>query len=184
MRKIQVFVCVLALCLAASPSFSGEYPKSQTSQPQALPIEEFTISRKGDLELSCTELFHEAQAMSMVIEDTTQIKNNSEMQSRGISAAGAVGSFLVGTVTGGIGLAVGGLLLDRSVGGREDDADKIQDIAEQRRTFIMGIYTAQECEGDIYAMIEKNHPTTTETEKTIPDIEPAASDAPQKLYND
>lgn len=71
------------------------------------------------------------------------------MQSHGITAAGAIGSFLIGSVTGGVGLAVGGLLLDHNVGKNADQADGIQDVAEQRRTLMMGIFNAKGCEGPL-----------------------------------
>ena len=121
-----------------------------TEQPAAITDpDEFVVSRKNDLMLSCGELRGEVAAMGKIISDTQEVKDVSKMQSRGISAAGAVGSFLVGTVTGGIGLAVGGMMLDHNVSENKDNADELQDIAEQRRTWIKGLYTAQACEGPI-----------------------------------
>jgi hypothetical protein len=169
-----MFACAMASVISPSQAANNAQPETATAQPSA--IEDFTISRKGDLELSCTELYHEAVAMSLIIADTKRIKEQSDMQSRGVSAAGAVGSFLIGSMTGGIGLALGGFLLDQNIEDREENADKIQDIAEQRRTFMMGIYTAQGCEGDIYSMIEKEYPKDAEE---ISAIEPAASDEPK-----
>lgn len=71
------------------------------------------------------------------------------MKSHGITAAGAIGSLLIGSATGGIGLAVGGFLMNHSVEERSDEADKIQDIAAQRRTLMMGIHNAKGCFGPI-----------------------------------
>ena len=65
------------------------------------------------------------------------------MRKNGIKAAGAIGSFLVGSVTGGVGLAVGGFLLDQGVDEARTNADDFQDTAEQRRTLMMGIYNAK-----------------------------------------
>jgi len=93
--------------------------------------------------------------MSSIIYATQDIKDTSEMKSHGISAAGAVGSFLIGTVTGGIGLAVGGFLMNYSVEERSDEADKIQDIAAQRRTLMMGIHNAKGCYGPIDFAMQK-----------------------------
>jgi hypothetical protein len=125
--------------------------RARQSAETSAPVgpDEFVVTRKDDLMLSCKELRKEVAVMGSIISDTQNVKDVSKMQSRGISAAGAVGSFLVGTVTGGIGLAVGGLMLDHNVSENKDNADEIQDIAEQRRTWIKGLYTAQACEGPI-----------------------------------
>lgn len=107
------------------------------------------ISKPGDLELSCQQLSVEAENMAQVIHTTQDVKNNSDMKSTGVTAAGAIGSFLIGSATGGIGLAVGGFLMNQGIEDRKDRADEMQDIAEQRRTLMMGIFNAKECFGPI-----------------------------------
>lgn len=185
MRILFALAFCCTLMSGGVSSWAGEKISPQSSSPSSradAALQNFTISRKGDLELSCTELYHEAQAMSQVISNTKKIKDDSKMQSQGVSAAGAVGSFLVGSVTGGIGLAAAGFLLDKNIDSREEHADKIQDIAEQRQTFMMGIYTAQGCEGDIYSMISSVDETaqkTSKTEEKLSAIEPAAAAEPE-----
>lgn len=107
------------------------------------------VSKTGDLNLSCNALSKEAGSMSQIIHTTQDIKNSSEMKSHGVTAAGAVGSFLIGSVTGGIGLAVGGFLMNHNIEEHSDQADKTQDFAEQRRTLMMGIHNAKGCYGPI-----------------------------------
>ncbi len=117
--------------------------------PPSQNIENLTVSRAGDIDMSCGRLSSEALHMRNVIYDTQDVKDRAKMQSHGITAAGAIGSFLIGSVTGGVGLAVGGFLLDQNVGQTEDNADSIQDTAAQRRTLMMGIYNAKGCEGPL-----------------------------------
>ena len=107
------------------------------------------ISRTGDLGLSCGALSREAMNMRDIIYSTQDVKDAAKLQSHGITAAGAIGSFLIGSVTGGVGLAVGGFLLEQNVGETESDADAVQDIAEQRRTLMMGIFNAKGCQGPL-----------------------------------
>ena len=113
----------------------------------AIKATELEVSRSGDLNLRCGDLSREAATMRDIIFANEEIKDESENTSMGISAAGAVGSMLIGTATGGVGLAAMGFMLDKQTENRSDKADDIQDLAEQRRTFIMGIYNAKGCFG-------------------------------------
>lgn len=138
------------------PDSSGTARPSEASpalpvKPQAphTSVEELQISRQGDLNMGCGALSQEAMRMRDIVYTTQDIKDRAKMQSQGITAAGAIGSFLVGSVTGGVGLAIGGFLLDHNVDQNADDADHVQDIAEQRRTLMMGIYNAKGCEGPL-----------------------------------
>jgi len=112
-------------------------------------VQELKISRLGDVEMGCGALSQEAALMRDIIITTQDIKEDSELKGHGITAAGAVGSFLVGSVTGGIGLAAAGFLLDRQVEEESENADSVQDIAEQRRSLMTGIYNAKGCFGPV-----------------------------------
>lgn len=133
---------------AAAPASAQTQPTAQTQKHTTIEgPNTFVVSHKSDLMLSCQQLRTEASDMLRIISDTENVKDRSTIQSHGISAAGAVGSFLIGSVTGGIGLAAAGLMLDHNVTETKDDADEVQDIAEQRRTWLKGLYTAQACDG-------------------------------------
>ncbi len=142
--------CVTLLLTTATPAYAVEdKPTHQAPQARELSLTELKVTKAGDLEKSCGPLSAEAANMRDIIYVTQDIKNKSNMQSHGVTAAGTIGSFLIGSVTGGIGLAVGGMLIDYSIDGNADDAEKIQDIAQQRRTLMMGIYNAKNCQGPL-----------------------------------
>ena len=52
--------------------------------------------------------------MREIVNTTEDIKDSSTLRNYGISAAGAVGSFLISSTTGGLGLAAAGYLLKSS----------------------------------------------------------------------
>jgi hypothetical protein len=131
----------LSLCLIASLILVSN------SSANAVEAQGLKVSRPGDLEKNCDELLREAFLMRQIIYETQDIKNDSEFKSHGITAAGAVGSLVVGTATGGLGLAAMGFMLDREADEEGDRADRIQDVAEQRRTFMAGIFNAKSCQG-------------------------------------
>jgi hypothetical protein len=139
MKRLPVRA-LCALFILSIPASSG-----------AAEAEKLQVSMLGDTEKSCGELSQEAARMNEIIYNTEDFKKDSSMKSHGISAAGAVGSFLIGTVTGGIGIAAGALLLDNQVGAQAETADTVQDIAEQRRSLMQGIYNAKGCEGPMEA---------------------------------
>lgn len=134
--------CVL--CAVLTFTFIAPTYAIDTKPVQAL---ELKVSRQGDLELSCGSLSQEALTMRDIVNTTQNIKEGSALRANGITAAGAIGSFLVGTATGGIGLAAAGFLLERNVDTRSQAADDVQDIAEQRRSLMLGVYNAKGCYG-------------------------------------
>lgn len=134
------FLCIIALPLAAQAS--AQSPR-------------FTVSRLGDVEKSCHALSEEGSRMNAIINGYQDVRDDSKMQSQGISAAGAAGSFLVGTLTGGIGLAAAGFAIKENVQQKADRAENIQDIAEQRRALMVGIFDAKGCYGP-FAMIPES----------------------------
>lgn len=141
------FSCAALIITTTFPALALENENKGTNHDSRL--YDLQISRQGDIELSCGSLSHEAAAMRDIIYSMEEVKDNSTMQGHGVAAAGAVGSFLIGTVTGGIGLAVGGLFLDYNIDERQEKADELQDIAEQRRTLMMGIHNAKGCHGPL-----------------------------------
>ncbi len=176
-HRLALCVCAIFLLLQATPTAANE-------------VLELQVSRLGDVEMNCGSLSQEALLMREIITTTQDIKDNSKIKSHGISAAAGVGGFLVGTVTGGIGLAAAGFLLDQTTKSTASNADGVQDIAEQRRSLMVGIYNAKGCTGPIEHVMQDGMERDDKTEIQIASIEPAAGEGsepplPRKPhYND
>lgn len=112
-------------------------------------MKDLKVSRLGDTELTCDALVTEALAMRTIIHANQSIEDDSELKTRGIGAAGAVGSLLLGTLTAGVGLAAAGMLATEAVDEEADRADSLKEVAAQRRSLMVGIYHAKGCEGRI-----------------------------------
>lgn len=138
------------------------------------PIRELKVSRRGDVDLSCGQLSAEAETMRAIIFNTQDIRDDSANKSTGINVAGTAASFLIGTVTGGIGLAAAGFLMDENVGDIADNAEKMQDTAQQRRALMAGIYEAKGCYGPL------NHAMRNPGDEFfgITDVMPASGEEP------
>lgn len=138
---------------------------------------ELKISRLGDVNMSCGQLSQEAALMRDIISTTEDIKDKNDLRGNGITAAGAIGSFLVGSVTGGVGLAAAGFLLKNETNEKKEEADDVQDIAEQRRSLMIGIYNAKGCQGPVeHAMRNVTQPEPGHTDLSYAAIEPASGD--------
>jgi len=136
------------------------------------------ISRPGDTELSCGALSSEATLMRDIINTTQDLQDNSKLKSRSAAVAGTAASFLIGTATGGIGLAAAGFFVDESLSGNMDETDKIQDTAKQRRSFVMGIHNAKGCHGPLDHALQTNN-----NKEKLASIEPTSGEI-SKNYND
>lgn len=127
-----------AFILSPLPVFAAE---------QGLQV--LTVSRLGDVELDCNSLSQEAALMRDIVATTQELKDDAEVNGHGIGVAGAIGGLVVGTATGGLGLAAAGLIAGHLNSEKGDEADTVQDIAAQRRILMMGIYNAKRCIGPI-----------------------------------
>jgi hypothetical protein len=166
-KPIILAVAVCALVFQSSVALATETPP-------------FSINQEGDMNMSCGALSHEALEMRRIIETTQTVKNKADMTDRGITAAGALGSFIVGTVTGGVGIAAAGFLMTEANSEKEEKADTVQDIAEQRRSFMVGVYNAKGCYGPIEHVMQD----TPSKDIAVASIETAAGAPTQPRYND
>ena len=133
MKKSLAHLCAALILTTSFPALASDIPKpdkkphfktaAADTLPQSTPVNrevempiDFTISKIGDTELSCGALSTEAQNMRDIIYIMEDEKTSSKLKSHGVTAAGAVGSLLIGTATGGVGLALGGFLLDQGGG--------------------------------------------------------------------
>lgn len=157
-RKVLLGTALLAI---AAP-----LPAAATDPGMAREIKDLKISRLGDTELTCDALVREALAMRTIIHAKQDIEDDSELKTHGISAAGAVGSLLIGTLTAGVGLAAAGLLATEAVDEESDRADSIKEIAAQRRSLMVGIYHAKGCEGNIDHVMDNRAPKRLKPSKT------------------
>ena len=173
--KHFIGTCIIAsFLLAPTTSLAGN------DDPYA-----FKVVKDGDLEMSCEALVEEAILMRDIIQTTEDIKSDARFNGHAVTAAAGLGSFIVGTVTGGIGLAAAGFLASQKAETNEQSAEDIQDIAHQRRALIKGIHKAKNCENsmdDAWIPIKTKSSLDVGNEKMAA-LEPAAGDE-LKNYNE
>ncbi len=152
---------------------------ANTSAPSPKDPYALQITQPTDHTLSCNAMHEEALLMRDIINTTEEIKDTAKLRGHGIKAAGAIGSFLVGSVTGGLGLAAAGFLANNEVEAGSDNADNIQDKAEARRSLMVGLYSGKNCRGSIDYVLHDNANADNEGNGSVSiaslsDIEPTA----------
>ena len=109
----------------------------------------FEYSQAGDLDLDCHQISREISAMELLISQAKDIQDTTHMTTTGVTVAKTVGSYLVGTMAGGIGILAAGYLVNEAADDKAEDALALEDAAEQRRSFMAGIYNARGCNGPL-----------------------------------
>lgn len=140
---MRITPLIVFTIVAAFPFYSSS---PQASEWDGTHME---FSKIGDLELSCGALSEEAAAMRTTILEKEDKESAAEMRSHGVNAAAGIGSFLIGTATGGIGFAAAGLLASEAIQSDADESENMKYIAAQRRSLMIGIYKAKACHGPI-----------------------------------
>ena len=116
--------------------------------PHALAAD-FQISQAGDLEMNCHEISQEVIAMEAIIAEAKVMENSTNVTETGVTVAKTVGSYLVGSLAGGLGILAAGYIVNEATDDREETAIALQDTAAQRRSFMQGIYNARGCMGPL-----------------------------------
>ncbi len=144
MKKIFRTILTGYICLGlAGPAFAAR-------------PEPFVVNNPTDVHKTCDQLWDEAFAMRAIIERTRSDQADSQMQKRGIGVAGAAAGLLVGTLTGGIGLAAAGLAAGEATDEMNENAEKYQEIAQQRRALMAGMFVAKGCIGDVVKLLQES----------------------------
>ncbi len=139
---------------------------SITVPANAMDGDALQISRQSDLQMSCSEISHEVSAMEDLIHAARIDQEKSAMTSTGVTAAKTVASYLVGSLGGAIGIMAAGYIVGEATEERGEDAFKLEEIAQQRRSFMTGIYNARSCIGPL----------------ELASVEPAAGDSDENRF--
>lgn len=141
------FVAGAALFAATMPALAAGAP-APALKPAPLKIE---IWMAGDDQLDCGGIREEISAMEEMIIRSDEAQQSAENTGTGISIAKAIGGFLIGSIPGAIGVMAAGHVAGQAAEGQAEDAEAREDIAEQRRSMMIGMYNAKGCKGPIHS---------------------------------
>lgn len=126
--------------------------------------------KTADLKMSCDQIAHEVVELDKVIVESREIQKKSNNADTGVTVAQTVGSVLIGSLGGVLGLAAAGALASGAAEDAGDDAAALEEKAEERQNRLAGLFDGKGCEGEL--ALTRDH------EDDAPDdIEPAAGEA-------
>jgi hypothetical protein len=131
--------------------------------------EKLQVSMQNDHNMNCPAISREIETMETVIRYSDEVQDDAEDTGTGITVAKAVGGFLVGSIPGAIGVMAVGGIAGEVAEQKAEDAAALQDIAEQRRSLMIGMFNAKNCIGPVRAaQLERRR------DRILAAIEPAA----------
>lgn len=145
--RIHGMAVGLLLVMLAHPALAAGAPI-----PAHKPVpEKIEIWMAGDELLDCGGIRREIAAMEEVIIRNDEAQQSAQNTGTGISIAKAIGGFLIGSIPGAIGVMAAGHVAGEAAETQAEDAEAREDVAQQRRSMMIGMYNAKECKGPIHS---------------------------------
>ncbi len=141
----------------------------------------------GDEAMDCPAIAQEVSAMDDVILQSYIVQQSSEKTTIGVGVAKTVGSFLVGSLGGALGILAAGHFASEAADDKGEIAAALEDTAKQRRSLMVGMHNAKKCAEELPVApppMEDLWPTLTPASATedidapLQNIEPASGRTP------
>jgi len=117
-----------------------------------LPAQKPALTNRSPAAMSCADIKHAVAATDDMILKADGDQDNSEHTRTGINVAKTVGSFLVGSVGGVVGIMAAGHFMSDAASDRAENAEEAEQTAREQRSRLEGIYMAKECAGNLPAL--------------------------------
>ena len=134
---------------------------------------------KADTAMTCEQIANEVVELDRTIRNARTTQTSSHNTGTGVSVARTVGSFLVGSLGGVIGIVAVGALAGEVVDNSGEKAATIEENAEERQNRLAGIFEGKGCDGEL-ALTEDNPEDVTAIEPASGSI--AHNTAPRKPH--
>lgn len=126
---------------------------------------------KKDVGLSCDQIADEVVKLDRIIHEARILQSDSRHAGTGVNVAKTVGSLLVGSLGGVVGIVAVGALAGEAADSRADRAAITEENAEERQNRLAGIFDGKGCEGELALTGEDDH------QQDLTAIAPAAGPA-------
>lgn len=107
------------------------------------------ITQPGDSKLNCLSISSEISEMDTIILEAEEKKRNTRVAGTGFGVAQTVGSFMVGSLGGVLGIFAAGAIIDNAADNKVEKVQEIQNAAAQRRSLMAALYDTRECFGPL-----------------------------------
>lgn len=158
------------------------YANSKAEAEIAAEVSESGELVQGDTGMSCDQIANEVVELDRIIRTARISQKNSDNTGTGVTVARTVGSLLIGSLGGVVGIAAVGALAGEAVDNKGEKAAVIEENAEERQNRLAGVFEGKGCDGELAL--------TEETPDDVAATEPAAGpsqkykQSPKPRYND
>lgn len=161
------------------PAHAGMDTANHRSVKVSAAPEAKDIAIKSDINMSCDQIANEVVELDRVIHKARATQQDSDNAGTGVSIAKTVGSLLVGSLGGVVGIVAVGALAGEAAENSGENAAKIEESAEERQNRLAGVFDGKGCEGELAL--------TEDAPEKVAKIEPASGTAPasqKRRYNE
>ena len=135
---------VMALLCAGAIITPASYAYANNTKEDIL-----KISQPGDGMKNCADLSQEISLMDNIMEEAEEQKRSTKTTGTGVGVAQTVGSFMIGSLGGVLGIFAAGAILDNAADGKIERLQDIQNAASQRRSLMAALYDVKSCQGPL-----------------------------------
>lgn len=167
---------------AEKPPIPAEKPPAEImSEEEIAATEDMEVTQTGDGHLTCDQIAHEVVELDRLIRNARHTQNRSDNAGTGVTVAKTVGSLLVGSLGGVVGIVAVGALAGEAAESTGEKAAAIEENAEERQNRLAGIFEGKGCEGEL-ALTEDNPDDVAKIEPASGSINAKANRKP--TYNE
>ncbi len=190
------FLCTLSLSLLTVEAISTAQADKYADQKPAREIEaedarkaaeELARERaeiRKDVALSCDQIADEVVRLDRVIRNARETQISSSQAGTGVSVARTVGSLLIGSLGGVVGIVAVGALAGEAAESSGEKAAMIEENAEERQNRLAGVFDGKGCEGTLALTGEPEHDPVAQATRTEPASGTTARPVNKPRYNE
>ncbi len=165
--KITLLRALVTMALLPMTGWSATAnAEPQAEQVSTAAVSEQNITANSDAGMSCDQIANEVVELDRVIRKARATQESSENAGTGVSVAKTVGSLLVGSLGGVVGIVAVGALAGEAAENSGEKAAKIEEGAEERQNRLAGVFEGKGCEGELAL--------TEEATESVAKVEPAS----------
>ena len=130
----------------------GTYPARADNKAEAEIAAELAEGDKlshNDSDMTCEQIAHEVVELDRIIRTARETQQSSNNAGTGVTVAKTVGSILVGSLGGVVGIAAVGALAGEAAEDSGEKAAVIEENAEERQNRLAGVFDGKGCEGEL-----------------------------------
>jgi hypothetical protein len=116
------------------------------------------ITSPQDPHMDCNAVSKEISYMDEIIYIAEEEKRSTKAAGTGVGVVQTVGSFMIGSLGGVLGIFAAGALIDHAADNKVEKKQELQAAALQRRSLMAALYDVKQCQGPLVQQLASIEP--------------------------